>query len=378
MISIQLIYVIVISVQEFGHLRQLLIHFLEHEDRDSKTLTDIKKHLKSVSEDIHARMIQYRTDGLYFEALYLSRRLFDLWGDCCQFQEFDVLPAHYDFNSMVSLCEKVGDFPAAELAQQEIVLNINQYPIPTPAMEGALLLAIRDLLQLYDQNRQRKLSSVHLTDGQELRFYLCRAAKLRKVHSEEPSFAKALQSLIHSMERQDDIITALRIAASLGHTMLLGLLLSMKAYPDTEAHDSTTALHIALRKGDTLSTRLLLGYGADPNAKDNYGNTGLHHVKIDHSGLVDLLLKHGANINLQNNMGETAVHLAVHNYAIGRLQTLLKHGADANIKNDRGDTAVHIAVRIGVENNGSNGATYNDQEEIVRLLLEAGADPHVR
>ena len=80
MISIQLIYVIATSVQEFGDLRQLLIHFLEHEDRDSRTLADIKNHLKPVSEDIHARIIQYQTDGLYFEALYLSRRLFDLWG----------------------------------------------------------------------------------------------------------------------------------------------------------------------------------------------------------------------------------------------------------------------------------------------------------
>jgi ankyrin repeat protein len=109
-----------------------------------------------------------------------------------------------------------------------------------------------------------------------------------------------------------------------------------------------TALVFAAREGDLESARQLLAAGADVNQQTEYGWTPL--------------------LTAVNNR----------NYAVARL--LIEHGADVNRANKGGWTPLYLAT----DNRNIEGGDYPvpkadiDHLELIRLLLEKGADPNLR
>ena len=121
-------------------------------------------------------------------------------------------------------------------------------------------------------------------------------------------------------------------------------------------------LFSALQENDSARVQELLNQGADPNATDADGDNALMISALYSSATcMDLLLQKGADPNKTNLAGETALMWSVHELSKTRL--LLNHGAEVNIKSGKGNTALLIAV-VG-----------RNQQEIIALLLERGADP---
>jgi ankyrin repeat protein len=94
-----------------------------------------------------------------------------------------------------------------------------------------------------------------------------------------------------------------------------------------------TALHIVVKRNDSKYVSYLLARGADPNIKDNAGNTPLL-IAIDRglTGLVPLLLKGKANANFIGEGGQTPLIKAVLRRDEEMIRALLDAGADPDRK----------------------------------------------
>lgn len=116
---------------------------------------------------------------------------------------------------------------------------------------------------------------------------------------------------------------------------------------------------------------MLLSYGAKPNLQNKFGNTALMHASETHTNLVRILLESGADPKLQNRLGDTPLIFAIigdgsrsNKYAI---KLLIKYGVGVNTRKSCGLTPLMVAI----------GSGYRVTVDIVRILLNHGADPNI-
>ena len=134
--------------------------------------------------------------------------------------------------------------------------------------------------------------------------------------------------------------------------------------------DMVTALMIAASRGFHRVVQQLLTAGAIVDAQDVLGKNGFYYARASHyarpshnEATINLLEQ--AQIEAQKviggEKGTTPLIRAVKNNNIAKVRKILKEKIDINAQNPRGETALAIAVRSG-------------QLPIVKLLLQAGAE----
>ncbi len=150
--------------------------------------------------------------------------------------------------------------------------------------------------------------------------------------------------------------TVLMYATDIGHTEVVKLLLEAGAHPNIQDDDSLAALKIAANKGHTEIVRLLLKAGANPNIKNKHGATAL--MAAADNGHVDVVKELLDEKSYKPNMNviEKVYNLFSKNKAIN---------IDLNATNNHGMSALMWAANKG-------------HAEIVRLLLDAGADSNIK
>lgn len=141
-----------------------------------------------------------------------------------------------------------------------------------------------------------------------------------------------------------------------------GANVNARTLPVRDEREGCCPLHEAAMSGHTSIVRLLLDHQAKINAKTSDGFTPLMcAVERDHTEVVELLISRGANVNLKGQHG-TALHIASSNVEIARL--LLVNGADMRCRNAfLHETPLMVAA-------------YGKSLDVVRLLLDAGAEPN--
>ncbi|CAI7618979.1 unnamed protein product [Penicillium glandicola] len=223
---------------------------------------------------------------------------------------------------------------------------------------------------------------------------------------------------------------ALVLAATIGNTKIVKLLLDKGSDPHLIVENGDNPLHLAAERGHPEIVEILIQQNADVNLKDSRGRTPLYKaVFFNHVAAVQQLLQAGADPNtteigseLPEQYGQTPLFSAALNGDDSVLKLLLDYGADADCKDSFGETPLCRSAEGGWEtcvkmllDKGAN-ATHksdidhtpmmwvfggdvsdsthfkisrrritwslndfsSDKEAVTRMLLDRGADPNTR
>ena len=154
-------------------------------------------------------------------------------------------------------------------------------------------------------------------------------------------------------------------AAAEQDTQAVRALLDEGVDVNTPRADGATALLWAAHWDDLDTVDLLLRAGADVKAADDHGVTPLERAAENAStAMVEKLLAAGASANAAQTSGLTLLMTAARTGNVQVVNALLAHGADVN------------AATTETKSTALIWAVAEPHPDIVRALLDAGADPH--
>ena len=165
--------------------------------------------------------------------------------------------------------------------------------------------------------------------------------------------------------------TGLAEAAARGDAGQVADLLEHGADVDERDASGRTAVTAAVYAGSASTVRVLVDAGANVNLQDDSrANAFLALGETGNVSVLDEVLRGDPDVGLTNRFGGTALIPAAHRGHVEMVRALLaRTGVDVDHVNDPGWTALLEAVIL------CDGGPANT--EIVRMLLEAGADPDI-
>jgi ankyrin repeat protein len=171
-----------------------------------------------------------------------------------------------------------------------------------------------------------------------------------------------------------------------------------------------TALMVAIAENHPQAARVLLDRGADVNARTNIVQTPpatagnlqgigraqnrekpvpqggmtplLYAARDGRTDIARMLLAAGANLNQAEANGESPLLVAINNGQTELAQFLLNQGADPNAVDSFGRAPLWSAVDFrnldAAEGSGTNGVNREPVLQLIKTLLEHGANPNVQ
>ncbi|MGY1740079.1 MULTISPECIES: ankyrin repeat domain-containing protein [unclassified Blastococcus] len=160
-------------------------------------------------------------------------------------------------------------------------------------------------------------------------------------------------------------------AAAAGDADRVALALRAGAGLETRDAQGRTPLLLAAANDRVDVARLLVALGADPDALDGRHDTPWLVTGVTGSvAMLEVLLPAGPDLTIRNRFGGVSVIPAAERGHVDYVRRVVQTGIDVNHVNDPGWTALLEAVVYG-----DGSPRY---QEIVRILLAAGADPLIR
>ncbi|TLM75173.1 ankyrin repeat domain-containing protein [Pseudarthrobacter sp. NamB4] len=127
----------------------------------------------------------------------------------------------------------------------------------------------------------------------------------------------------------------------------------------------------AAKANNVFLVQELIGRGGNVNAKDAIQDSAFLYAGAEgFNEMLQLTLAAGADVASTNRYGGTALIPASEHGHVETVRILIGAGVPVNHVNNLGWTAMQEAILL---NNGGLR-----QQEVVRLLLDAGADPDIR
>lgn len=166
----------------------------------------------------------------------------------------------------------------------------------------------------------------------------------------------------------DDATATLQRAAANGDADLAARALRAGAELDAQGPDGRNALLSASIGNHLDVARLLVAMGADPDLADDNQDTAWLVTGVTGSvPMLEALLPAGPDVNSVNRFGGTSAIPASERGHADYVRRVVRTSIDVDHVNDLGWTALLEAIVLG--DGGS------DHQQIVDILLEAGADP---
>ncbi|XP_037095125.1 ankyrin repeat domain-containing protein 50 [Syngnathus acus] len=278
----------------------------------------------------------------------------------------------FTMSGLVSVDLSVGVTGTDEMRAKQLLQSVKHLsPTDVQALlSGAALEGSTNLVQLLLTRGADPLLSDH--QGQTPLTIASRQGHLDVLHVLlDWVRIRNMQTAATMLEHADnDGWTALRSAAWGGHSEAVRLLLDAGADVDGCDAEGRTALRAAAWGGHEETVFILLDYKAQPNKADRKGRTPLIAAAyMGHHEVVEMLLDHEAQVDLADGEGRTALSVAalciptaVGHRGYGEVANLLlERGADPGHRDNDGMTPLLLAA-------------YEGHDDMVDLLLEAGAD----
>jgi hypothetical protein len=159
-------------------------------------------------------------------------------------------------------------------------------------------------------------------------------------------------------------------AAAAGRADDVAVALRHEADINTRDARRRTPLLLAATNNRVAVARLLVPLGADPDALDDRHDTPWLVTGVTGSvAMAEVLLAADPDLTIRNRFGGTSLIPASERGHVDYVRRVVRTGIEINHVNDLGWTALLEAVILG---NGSRR-----YQEIVRTLLDAGADPSI-
>ncbi len=204
--------------------------------------------------------------------------------------------------------------------------------------------------------------------------------------------------LLVACEKQDEKLMQLLLDAGadidqqnkLGGTPLIGacekknkelvtLLLERGANIEKSNKFGGNPLLAAVEVNSLDIVQLLLNKGACPNVQNFAGGTPLMGAAERGSyDIVKLLVEKGAKLDIVSKEGCTALLFACMNQRLDVARYLIEKGASINIQNKIGNTALILACDNRTLGSSLTVESTKKQEELVKLLLQAGANVQLK
>lgn len=164
--------------------------------------------------------------------------------------------------------------------------------------------------------------------------------------------------------------SALLEAAAAGDARGAARALDAGAQIETRDDRGRTPLLLAAANDHVDVARLLVGLGADPNAQDERHESAWLATGVTGSvAMLEALLPAGPDMTIRNRFGGISVIPASERGHVDYVRRVVQTDIDVNHVNNLGWTALLEAVILG---DGSP-----PYQEIVGILLDAGADPSI-
>ncbi|KAI3957782.1 hypothetical protein MKX01_007613 [Papaver californicum] len=189
---------------------------------------------------------------------------------------------------------------------------------------------------------------------------------------------KGLADTVMSI-KDDNGVGVIHFAAEEGHINVLKYLIDELGLDVNMKNDATgqSPLYHAVLGGNINTVDYLLGKGANPSIWNTNGGTPLHYAaQKGYTEILTRLLSRGVNVNGLCEDGTLTplvvagatvapLELAAKNGQLEAIQILLDHNADPNLVSCRSYTPLTVSIIYGLP----------QSLQYVELLLEAGADP---
>ena len=383
-----------LSLQDLGDLQRLSRAYygalLYKEPKNSVIRGFLDKALDDVVQETKAWARQHKADGRHRDAEFLYRRAsfnesislkgVDLYGD------EDALP------TWVSIYEKMGDYPAAETAQETLLRRLfPNIPDHTTREQHRAVCAYVKMLSDF---RKRVLDISFPFDKLFERcmdlFIVYRIAAL-----DIPQLYEiALKQDLIILEPKDNPCT-LHVVVEENAVHLARSLIEKGAEIDERDSLACTPLHRAAQYAEPEMIELLLDYGADIEAVDGSDQTPLHRALIGNSDerKLELLINAKVKMEARDRLGRTALMVAIQDDLPAVAGFLVQRGANIENSYELAETplllairyerewAVKLLIRNGASLVGGNPqgdtalyvATGKAQASIVQILLDHGA-----
>ncbi len=170
--------------------------------------------------------------------------------------------------------------------------------------------------------------------------------------------------------RPADADASLLLAAQVGNADTVAVALRAGAHIETRDEHDRTALLLAVTHDHLAAAEVLVALGADPDALDDRHDTPWLVTGVTGSvAMLETLLPAYPDFTIRNRFGGLSPIPASERGHVDYVRRVVQTGVDIDHVNDLGWTALLEAVLLG-----DGGA---DHREIVRILLEAGADREI-
>lgn len=314
--------------------------------------------LQDVVQETEAWAQQYETDGRYKDAAYLHARI-----NSDVKQNSQVVP------TLTAFYEKMGDFPAAELAQEKL-MEIIFFDNDEEGPDEEQMREVKTLSRLFNlfYARVQLLGPASQTYAKLSIVY--RAAVLDLKDLNIALFRQGLIVLDHLYRWT---CSSLHIAARKKAPNLARLLLRKGANINLIDDSGDTPLHVAVKTQARELVLILLNHGVDTEIRDKDGHTALLAAMSGwmNEEIISLLIEKSVDIEARDSSGRTPLHNAVLRNLRTTARSLIKHGADVNASPDAFSGFCKIAPTGGTL---LFDAVIQRKEWAAKILLEAGAD----